>query len=107
LVSRGGDRAAFADIRDLDELARRVSRRPASETCALDMVGAEFVREVENGEVIVVTKDGIESHRPFPRRTPRPCAGRAWRGSARWCCASSRTPPLERAASRRRRGFSE
>jgi amidophosphoribosyltransferase len=45
----------------------------ASETCALDMVGAEFVREVENGEVIVVTKDGIESHRPFPRRPARPC----------------------------------
>jgi amidophosphoribosyltransferase len=45
----------------------------ASETCALDMVGAEFVREVENGEVIVVTNDGIESHRPFPRRPARPC----------------------------------
>ncbi|MCU0953167.1 MAG: amidophosphoribosyltransferase [Hyphomicrobium sp.] len=45
----------------------------ASETCALDMVGAEFVREVENGEVVVVTKDGIESHRPFPRRPARPC----------------------------------
>jgi amidophosphoribosyltransferase len=45
----------------------------ASETCALDMVGAEFVRELENGEVIVVTNDGIESHRPFPRRPARPC----------------------------------
>lgn len=45
----------------------------ASETCALDMVGAQFVREVENGEVIVVTDDGMESHRPFPIRPARPC----------------------------------
>lgn len=45
----------------------------ASETCALDMVGAEFLREVENGEVIVITDDGLESHRPFPRRPARPC----------------------------------
>jgi amidophosphoribosyltransferase len=44
-----------------------------SETCALDIVGAEFVREIENGEIVVVTKDGIESHRPFPRRPARPC----------------------------------
>jgi amidophosphoribosyltransferase len=45
----------------------------ASETCALDIVNARFEREVENGEVVVITKDGIESHRPFPRRAPRPC----------------------------------
>jgi amidophosphoribosyltransferase len=45
----------------------------ASETCALDMVGAEFIREVENGEVIVITEEGLESHRPFPRRPARPC----------------------------------
>ncbi len=45
----------------------------ASETCALDMVGAEFLREVENGEVVAITEDGIESHRPFPMRPPRPC----------------------------------
>ncbi len=45
----------------------------ASETCALDMVGAQFVREIENGEVVVVTPEGIESHRPFPRRPARPC----------------------------------
>jgi amidophosphoribosyltransferase len=44
-----------------------------SETCALDIVGAEFVREIENGEIVVVTKDGVESHRPFPRRPARPC----------------------------------
>ncbi len=45
----------------------------ASETCALDMVGAEFVREIENGEVVVITAEGIESHRPFPLRPARPC----------------------------------
>ena len=39
----------------------------ASETCAFDIIGAEFIREVENGEVVVITKDGIESHRPFPK----------------------------------------
>ena len=45
----------------------------ASETCALDIIGAEFIREVENGEVIVITDDGIESHYPFPKQSPRPC----------------------------------
>lgn len=45
----------------------------ASETCALDIVGAEFVREIDNGEIVTITKDGIESHRPFPRRPSRPC----------------------------------
>ncbi len=45
----------------------------ASETCALDIVGAEFLREVDNGEVVVITSEGIESHRPFPRRPARPC----------------------------------
>ena len=45
----------------------------ASETCAFDIIGAKFVREIDNGEVVVITKDGIESHRPFPKRTARPC----------------------------------
>lgn len=45
----------------------------ASETCALDIVGAEFLREVENGEVVVITDEGLESHRPFPMRPARPC----------------------------------
>jgi amidophosphoribosyltransferase len=45
----------------------------ASETCAFDIIGAEFVREVENGEIVVISKDGIESHRPFPKSPPRPC----------------------------------
>ncbi len=45
----------------------------ASETCALDIIGAEFVREIENGEVIVITDDGLESYFPFPKQSPRPC----------------------------------
>ncbi len=45
----------------------------ASETCALDIVGASFVREVDNGEVVVITAAGLESHRPFPKRPARPC----------------------------------
>jgi len=45
----------------------------ASETCALDIVGAEFLREVENGEIVVITEAGIESLRPFPKRPARPC----------------------------------
>lgn len=46
----------------------------ASETCALDIIGAEFVREVENGEVVVISDEGIESHRAFPARPASPCA---------------------------------
>jgi amidophosphoribosyltransferase len=38
-----------------------------SETCALDIIGAKFVREIENGEVVVfISEQGIESHKPFP-----------------------------------------
>ena len=45
----------------------------ASETCALDMVGATFVREIENGEVVVCSENGVESIKPFGQRAPRPC----------------------------------
>lgn len=44
-----------------------------SETCALDIIGARFIREIENGEVVVISEDGIESHWPFPRQPARPC----------------------------------
>ncbi len=44
-----------------------------SETCALDIIGAKFVREIENGEVVVISEEGIESHRPFPKQQARPC----------------------------------
>jgi amidophosphoribosyltransferase len=45
----------------------------ASETCALDIIGAHFIRDVENGEVVVISEDGIESYKPFPPCAPRPC----------------------------------
>jgi len=44
-----------------------------SETCALDIIGAEYVRDVEPGEVVVITKDGIESYHPFQKQNPRFC----------------------------------
>jgi amidophosphoribosyltransferase len=45
----------------------------ASETCALDIIGAKFIREVENGEIIVITENGLESIKPFPKIKMRPC----------------------------------
>jgi amidophosphoribosyltransferase len=44
-----------------------------SETCALDIIGADFVREIENGEIVIITEDGLESVKPFSPREPRPC----------------------------------
>ena len=46
----------------------------ASETCALDMIGAQFEREVEPGEAIIVSSEGVESRRYAPARPARPCA---------------------------------
>src|SRR6185369_6463322 len=46
----------------------------ASETVALDVIGADFVREVEPGEMIEVALDGaVRSHRPFGDPPARPC----------------------------------
>ena len=45
----------------------------ASETCALDIIGAEFVRDVAAGEMVVITKEGIESLRPFAPKPKRFC----------------------------------
>ena len=45
----------------------------ASETCALDMIDAEVFREVEPGEVVVITESGIEFIRAFPEVPQRPC----------------------------------
>jgi len=45
----------------------------ASETCAFDMIDAEFIREVEPGEVVAINADGIRSFRAFPEVAPRPC----------------------------------
>ena len=45
----------------------------ASETCALDIIGADFLREVEPGEMVVIENGEIASHRPFEPRAPRFC----------------------------------
>jgi amidophosphoribosyltransferase len=45
----------------------------ASETCALDIIGAKYIRDVENGEVVVFDDEGMHSHKPFPPMAPRPC----------------------------------
>ena len=45
----------------------------ASETCALDMIGAQFVRDVEHGEMVVIDHEGVTSLRPFPAKQARPC----------------------------------
>jgi amidophosphoribosyltransferase len=45
----------------------------ASETCALDLIEAEYVREIEPGELVVIDKDGVASHFPFKRVVPAPC----------------------------------
>jgi amidophosphoribosyltransferase len=45
----------------------------ASETCALDIVGATFLREVENGEIVIIENKKLISVKPFPKRKARPC----------------------------------
>ena len=45
----------------------------ASETCALDIIGAKFVREVENGEIVYVEDDELKSLKPFSPQKVRPC----------------------------------
>ena len=44
-----------------------------SETCALDIIGAAFVRDVEPGEMVIIDEDGLRSVRPFPDASPRFC----------------------------------
>lgn len=45
----------------------------ASESCALDIVGAEIVRDLDPGEMVVITKAGIKSIKPFPAKQSRFC----------------------------------
>ncbi|WP_170363337.1 amidophosphoribosyltransferase [Ruegeria arenilitoris] len=46
----------------------------ASETCALDIIGAEFLREIEPGEMVVINaQNGVESHFPFRRQPSKFC----------------------------------
>ena len=45
----------------------------ASETCALDIVDAKFIREVENGEMIVIENNEMKSFKPLTKIKSRPC----------------------------------
>lgn len=45
----------------------------ASETCALDIIGAKYIRDVENGEIVFVENDELNSIKPFPQKKIRPC----------------------------------
>jgi len=45
----------------------------ASETCALDIIGAKYIRDVENGEVVYIENNELKSIKPFPARKVRPC----------------------------------
>jgi amidophosphoribosyltransferase len=45
----------------------------SSETCALDIIGAEFVRDIEPGEMVIITPAGLQSRHPFARAAERFC----------------------------------
>ena len=45
----------------------------SSESCALDIIGAKLVRDVEAGEIIEISKDGLKSIKPFKNSYLRPC----------------------------------
>ena len=45
----------------------------SSETCAFDLVGAEYLREVEPGEMVIVDAQGSHSRFPMPKVQPKPC----------------------------------
>ncbi|MDO9123990.1 MAG: amidophosphoribosyltransferase, partial [Deltaproteobacteria bacterium] len=45
----------------------------ASETCAFDLIGAKFIREIEPGEILLINGDGIKSFKPFPRKQHHQC----------------------------------
>jgi amidophosphoribosyltransferase len=44
-----------------------------SETCALDLIGATYVRDVEPGEVLMISKQGVKSIKPFPAQPLAHC----------------------------------
>ncbi|MCU1289216.1 MAG: amidophosphoribosyltransferase [Acidobacteria bacterium] len=46
----------------------------ASETCAFDLIDAEYVREVEPGEMLVIDKNGVQSSFPFKQKPKSVCA---------------------------------
>lgn len=45
----------------------------ASETCALDIIGAEYIRDIEAGEIVTINADGLTSRKPFEKKSKRFC----------------------------------
>ncbi|MDQ7838540.1 MAG: amidophosphoribosyltransferase [Thermodesulfobacteriota bacterium] len=45
----------------------------ASETCALDLIEAQYIRDVEPGEIIIIDQNGLRSIKPFPEVRPSFC----------------------------------
>lgn len=45
----------------------------ASETCALDIIGADYIRDIEPGEMVLIDEDGVQSTHPFEQRPRRLC----------------------------------
>ena len=45
----------------------------SSESCALDLIDAEFVRDIDPGEMVVIGKSGLKSYRPFPPQPASQC----------------------------------
>ncbi|QMU56313.1 MAG: amidophosphoribosyltransferase [Candidatus Mycalebacterium zealandia] len=45
----------------------------ASETCAFDLIEAQYVREIEPGEIVIIDEEGIQSLKPFPKKPPATC----------------------------------
>ncbi|WP_305040984.1 amidophosphoribosyltransferase [Geoalkalibacter sp.] len=45
----------------------------ASESCAFDLIEAEFIREIEPGEMVLIDKEGMKSYQPFGKANPTPC----------------------------------
>ena len=51
----------------------RDSYMVSSETCAFDLIGAKYIREIEPGEILVINKDGLTSFKPFKEADRRHC----------------------------------
>lgn len=45
----------------------------ASETCALDLINAKFLREIEPGEILLINENGVKSLKPFPEKQRHQC----------------------------------
>jgi len=45
----------------------------ASETCALDLINAQFLREIEPGEMLLINENGVQSFKPFPQKQHHQC----------------------------------